>query len=316
LDKKKVLRRSGSLAGAASDLIDEAKFLIRCRGHPYIVQLRGLSKQERGAMWINKEKCIESFFLMMDELDDTLDNRIVQWRRQKKSSADGLAELVQKTNYALQVASALKFLHKHRLVYRDLKPENIGFVSNGQGTGQPHELNDKIQLFDFGLCRELPETPTYEKDLSFDKTLCLTEKYFGACENKDGNKGMYALPDVSGSPRYMAGEVVLTKGLYNLKSDVYSWAITFYEMLSLSPAFEKYDYDCLKEDVWKQGQRPSFSKTKRLQVVPKSIVRLLRKSWSKYPLKRPTSAECCQELERILVQLQALDTIESETLEL
>lgn len=51
------------------------------------------------------------------------------------------------TNYVLQIAHALEFLHQRGIVVRDLRPNTIGFKE------YPH--HHQIQLFHFGHCREL-----------------------------------------------------------------------------------------------------------------------------------------------------------------
>jgi serine/threonine protein kinase len=48
--------------------------------------------------------------------------------------------------YAMQVACALGYLHKSRIIYRDLKPENILISEDGY-----------IKLADFGLAKMLGE---------------------------------------------------------------------------------------------------------------------------------------------------------------
>jgi serine/threonine protein kinase len=46
---------------------------------------------------------------------------------------------------ALGVASAMEYLHEHRILYRDLKPHNVGIDYDGN-----------VRLFDFGISKELP----------------------------------------------------------------------------------------------------------------------------------------------------------------
>ena len=52
------------------------------------------------------------------------------------------------TNYVLQVAHALEYLHHRGIVVRDLRPNTIGFKE------YPH--HHTVQLFQFGFCREIP----------------------------------------------------------------------------------------------------------------------------------------------------------------
>jgi len=52
------------------------------------------------------------------------------------------------TNYILQIAHALEYLHEKGIVVRDLRPNTIGFAN--------YPNHHTIQLFHFGSCRELP----------------------------------------------------------------------------------------------------------------------------------------------------------------
>lgn len=96
---------------------------------------------------------------------------------------------------ALQITAALKYLHSHNIIFRDLKPTNIGFDVRGD-----------VKIFDFGLARFTPE----------DEGSPYIDKY---CMSG------------AGSPRYMAPECLMLES-YNMKADVYSFAIILWEMLS------------------------------------------------------------------------------------
>lgn len=99
------------------------------------VKLRGIAK---GNMMD------EGFFIILDRLHGTLDEKIDSWRRiyRKNSginwclrarSKQILRELmVQRLTVAYDLAAAFFYLHENRLVYRDIKPQNIGFDIRGR----------------------------------------------------------------------------------------------------------------------------------------------------------------------------------------
>lgn len=99
---------------AAADLVIEAQFLAKLN-HPNILKVRGLAKGWESA-FENGE--YDSFFLVMDRLEETLSQRVKRWR-QGELSRENTTE--NKCNIALQIASALNHLHERNLIFRDLK---------------------------------------------------------------------------------------------------------------------------------------------------------------------------------------------------
>ncbi|CAB9501268.1 activated protein kinase kinase kinase [Seminavis robusta] len=238
---------------ACCDIVVESKYL-RALDHPNILKLRGLSK----ASCAGFANGPEGFFVIVDRLQETMLDRINRWK--EGEVADDV--LILKADYALQVADALAYLHDRRILFRDLKPGNCGFHTNDVHT---------VQLFDFGLCRELPESATeYEDDES-------AFQMSGA--------GTFA---------YMAPEIVNKRG-YNLKADVYSWAFLFYEMISLQQPFEEYSIEEHREFVCQIGQRPNLTKCD----IPKALQSLLRKAWEHDPSLRLSMRQAWQQLQRI-----------------
>ena len=93
---------------------------------------------------------------------------------------------------ALQVASAIEYIHGHGVVHRDLKPENIMV-----------DANDHIKLIDFGIAANLGSRRiTFAK---FSQTV--------------------------GTPDYISPEQVKGKR-GDGRSDVYALGVTLYEMLT------------------------------------------------------------------------------------
>lgn len=62
----------------------------------------------------------------------------------------------------------------------------------------------------------------------------------------------------TGSPRYMAPEVY--QGLpYNTLCDVYSYGLILWQILELTPPFEKYDVKKMTKNVWNGKDTPKLS---------------------------------------------------------
>ena len=168
---------------AATDLLLEAKFLARF-DHPNIIQIHGWAIGEEASYGLGLN---EGYFMILDKVDETLSQRLDRWSDDPSFKSHPQDQFFlhgrERLRYALQVASALDYMHDQRVVNRDLKPDNLGIRS------------DTIQLFDFGLCRELPQG--------------------GACDDDDDEFYMTRV----GTRRWMSPEVFMGEP-YGLKADV------------------------------------------------------------------------------------------------
>jgi len=245
---------------AASDLVMEALFLSKL-DHPNIIKLRGTS---RGIDTFGDGEH-DGFFLILDRLDCTLSDKIGHWARhnsyRRKVYSRNLYDYQEKIDIALQIAKGLDYLHDRDIVYRDLKPDNIGIQ------------NRTVKIFDFGLCRELPEA--------------------SPAENK-----LFHMSGV-GTRRYMAPEIFLTQH-YNLKVDVYSFSIVLHCMLSLARPFEKYNAQLHTLLVCKEGVRPPIP-----HEWPVELRDLLRYGWAHKPSDRPTIKQAREILEQLAQRVEA-----------
>ena len=87
----------------------------------------------------------DAFFIIIDRLYETLEERTEVWREESKkhhnklsifgpsSKCKKISEqlLVERLTVAYDLAAAFWYLHEHKLVYRDIKPANIGFDHRG-----------------------------------------------------------------------------------------------------------------------------------------------------------------------------------------
>ncbi|MBR4666968.1 MAG: serine/threonine protein kinase [Lentisphaeria bacterium] len=93
----------------------------------------------------------------------------------------------------IQVARALCAAYDNHLVHRDIKPDNIMFASDGT-----------VKLADLGLAKSIDDQ---------DPSLTVTAAVFG-------------------TPAYMSPEQALDSGKVDIRADIYSLGIVFYEILA------------------------------------------------------------------------------------
>jgi len=267
--KKELTKKPHAFRSAAADLVVEAQYLAAL-DHPNILQLRGQA-QGGCASFLDGH---DGFFFIVDRLEETLGDRIQRW---KETAQEPRSLLALQANCALQIADALAYLHDRRILFRDLKPNNVGFKK---------DVPDTVQLFDFGLCRELPATSdSYEDN---------TE------EDDDYNDNEAFQMSGAGTYLYMAPELVNSR-TYNLKADVYSWAFLFHEMIALERPFDEFTVEEHKEFVCEIGQRPSLAD----HGMPGGLQTLLRFAWEQDPTQRLTMRQVCQQLKPIVEVLEA-----------
>lgn len=262
------LKKNDEFQLAASDLYMESVTLSVLH-HENIIPVRGLPIHGIQS-W--KTGLYDSYFIIMDQLSTTLDKKIEEWKSGRTSSvSDNTPAILQeKAQCAYQLALALQYIHSNRLLYRDLKPQNIGFSLQD---------TNKIQLFDFGLCRELPSSRTSRMD-----------------ENEEmGADDVYEMSGV-GTRRYMAPEIV-TIGQYNQKADVYSWSMVFYELLTCIKPYVTYTTEDHTTHVCYENERPNLPFS-----FPYWIHRTLQNAWDENISKRSTINDVCQHLQVALLK--------------
>eukprot|EP00585_Thalassiosira_rotula_P011239 CAMPEP_0196159560 /NCGR_PEP_ID=MMETSP0910-20130528/46385_1 /TAXON_ID=49265 /ORGANISM="Thalassiosira rotula, Strain GSO102" /LENGTH=211 /DNA_ID=CAMNT_0041424483 /DNA_START=1079 /DNA_END=1714 /DNA_ORIENTATION=+ len=166
---------------------------------------------------------------------------------------------------ALQLSSAMKYLHKHSIIFRDMKPENIGFDVRGD-----------LKIFDFGFARFMTGGDNPYNDA-------------------------YKI-SVAGTPRYMAPECLSGKA-YNLKADVYTFAIVLWEMLSGESAYSFVsDRDHLQNYVVDRCGRPEIN-----EIWPDHIKGMLEDSFDADMDARPEMKVHCHIIRKELSSLRGGD---------
>jgi serine/threonine protein kinase len=250
--RRKVTDNISMFAAAAAGLAKEGAILASL-SHKNIIQMKSFS---HGGLSAYASGRCDAFFIVLDKLHETLKDRIAHWSSIENGLAFSIRHrrekfrsfLRERLLVAAELADALLYLHRNNIIHRDIKPANIGFDADGT-----------LKLFDFDVARILPKES--HKDELFHLSLA------------------------TGTQRYMSPECGLT-GKYNLKTDVYSFAILFYEMLSLERPFLAIKKSQHEQVVFRSGLRPRLN-----EPWPKPIKNILKNSWSADIKSRPSISQ-------------------------
>ena len=287
--KRKLLANPKKFANAAIDLITEAAFL-NTLSHPNIIKIRGFASAGVDAYNSGRH---DGFFMVVDRLNETLEHRIVRWRRTYRQLGRGRVGkvlfgdksggkkrsqlMLERLRVALEIARGLEYLHNNGLIFRDLKPCNVGF-----------DVFGTAKIFDFGLCRELPSVNRTDK----------------------GHDESYRMSGGVGTYHYMAPEV-RSSSAYNQKADVYSFGVLLHEMLSLNrPVVTKRRKTTREEGVPDEVDIycPMCS------CWPSEITDLLTRMLSTDASSRPNSNKVCESLKTAITSLENAEPLECVTL--
>lgn len=237
------------------DLVRETGMLASL-DHPHVIKLHGRAGCGSSSSSVNGGgglRLSDGYFILLDRLVDTLDDRVRSWGRSAgvsgggSGNGSGAPPALRQVRTARDVASALAYLHSRNVAFRDLKPANVGFDSRGQ-----------VKVFDFGFA-----VPVVEEDGSTPRVLY----------------------DVCGTPRYMAAEVALGTG-YGLPADVHSFGILLWEVCALKKPFAKVrTREEFQRAVFERGARPKVARA-----WPTVLKDLMRGCWGSFPEERPTMA--------------------------
>jgi len=164
--------------------------------------------------------------------------------------------LAERLDVVQQLSDAIAYLHSQNVLHRDLKPDNIGFDANGD-----------LKVFDFDIARVCPtnnpnaSSRRLTKESKEDETFLMTQKV--------------------GSPRYMSPECA-RKEPYNLKADVYSFAVLAHQILTLQKPYDDITDEDHDDMVFVKGVRPFIPVG-----LPNNTKDLFQCAWSHTISERP-----------------------------
>lgn len=188
--------------------------------------------------------------------------------------------LAERLDVAQQLADAIAYLHSQNVLHRDLKPDNIGF-----------DINGDLKVFDFDIARVCPtsgdnsaaSSRRLTKESKEDETFLMTQKV--------------------GSPRYMSPECARREP-YNLKADVYSFAVLAHQILTLQKPYDDITDEDHDDLVFVKGVRPFIPIG-----LPNNTKELFHCAWSHTISERPNMETVRQALALERSEILRLGTI-------
>ena len=200
---------------AALQLTNEARILSEL-DHENIIKIRGVGSETFSGSLQSR-----NFFLLLDVLDETLEDRLERWGKEKATNIRRkFRKLISNdSNHRLKdcqrmyrriyestlgIARGMEYLHQKKIVWCDVKPANIGFYMDARALrgGRPETT---VKLFDFGMAAKVED-----------------------CDDGESR----------GSLRYMSPEVMNGKR-YTLEADVFSYGVLLAQICALRVPYSK-----------------------------------------------------------------------------
>ena len=162
---------------------------------------------------------------------------------------------MERIKVAIDLASALSYIHSKRIVHRNIHPGNVGFDDRGN-----------VQLFGFGHAKKLEKSSSafslYGDDIN---DCCGADNVISA--------------DLVAS-RYTANEVLYGEE-HGTAADVFSFTTLLFELLTLPESLKKLKKRCSLDHV-------TTSSESQDDAIPMELQQLIEQGWNWDPLQRPS----------------------------
>jgi len=243
------------LSRALKEIMNEAHFLSFI-SHQNILKLRGMSAN-------TGKPSAQEYFLILDFLHETLDQRLKRWGEKLIKTKGFLKKMrrnlfrkrtkengeVERLLIACDIIRALAYLHQNGIMHRDVNPRNIGF-----------DRFDETKLFDFGSAKEF--------------------------QSQSDNIGRHHTAQI-GTYRYMSPEIFCGRP-YHETVDIYSMGILLWEIMTLEKPFGcDLDIYTFAKNIVEGGVRPDLD----IRSWSKNLKETLVLCWSQDPSLRPKATD-------------------------
>lgn len=315
-------KKYGEFEAAASYLEQEA-LMMQALQHEHILSLRATALGGVEAYYSTGGRCSEAFFLILPKIAESLEQRMLHWKRQQSrhcmvmsllcltGSGEGSSSrsrthdrsILKRLKVAYEISNALSYMHSQGIAYRNFGMDKVGFTT------------DKVvQLMELGDAERINESRTGE---SPTLTTTLLKSSLSSSKRPPRQASVHLDRRVTS---YSAPEITMllssqgmeesdgTSGPRDLtcKADSYSFSKLLSEMLTLvvvRPDSTPKEMEAYITGFERVGRRLS-----------KKCLDVMQRGASLHPSHRPTMPAYCRALQETMVNLEASAAATSEKL--
>ena len=274
---------------AACRLATEDRLLSQL-SHPNIPNIYGRASEGTEAYYLSGGN--DSYFIVLEQMKATLFERIKMWRRRRDSSSKRIHHilgpkskrrssckasksrmlLMERLKVAMDLASALTYLHSQKMVHRNIHPGNIAFDSRGD-----------VKLVGFGMAKKIDNSSS-------------TFSLYGDDHHNDPLSESVTSTAEFVASRYTACEVLCGEE-HGTASDVFSFTTLLFELLTLPESLKK---------VKKRNSLDNTPQSSKIKddSIPTDLQYLIEQGWHRDPLQRPSMRTMAKVLQRAFEDLE------------
>lgn len=277
--REKVAAKSIRAPGLSRNKFEEEAAILGTVQHPNVVQLLGCAFKEKR----------ETGMLVMELMDHDLRTVIENRCPEPGPGSSPPFPLFIAINIMLKIAEAMQYLREHKILHRDLKAKNI-LINRCRPTYQPLGRDVDTSRFPYLASLIIPEEFYIVKLADF-----------GLAKVRPFSSRL-PVTRMAGTTAWRAPEVfhILDAEVaaeYKWQADVYSYAMTCYEILTGGIPFQDVPNSTIHSRVL-AGERPDLGLG---NAVP-SLTELIERCWDTNPDKRPQFPEICKKLWQCYVE--------------